>query len=133
MLAQCRCWRRQQYIAYQSLEPAQTAELNDSLMTHTVSALAADERPQPLQSRHRRRGRWVRPASFDDTLSQALGNEQRFTQPRCPQTNGMVERFNGRLAQVLKSHRFNNAHDLETTLNWFVWLYNKYLPRVRWT
>ena len=45
----------------------------------------------------------------------------------------MVERFNGRLAQVLKPHRFNNAHDLETTLNWFVWLYNKYLPRVRWT
>ena len=27
----------------------------------------------------------------------------------------MVERFNGRLAQVLKSHHFNNAHDLDTT------------------
>ena len=41
----------------------------------------------------------------------------------------MVERFNGRLAHVLKSHRFNNAHDLETTLHRFVWLYNEHLPQ----
>ena len=90
---------------------------SDRLMAISVSSTRCSDGQQALQSRHRRRGRWVRPASFDDTLSQALGNEQRFTQPRCPQTNGMVERFNGRLAQVLKSHRFNNAHDLETTLN----------------
>ena len=41
-----------------------------------------------------------------------------MTKPRHPQTNGMVERFNGRLAQVLKSHRYR-----------FVWLYNEHLPQ----
>jgi hypothetical protein len=41
----------------------------------------------------------------------------------------MVKRFNGRLEQVLRSHRFNSAHDLETTLYRFVWLYNEHLPQ----
>jgi transposase InsO family protein len=53
-----------------------------------------------------------------DALCQALGIEHRLTKPRHPQTNGMVERFNGRLAQVLKSHRYR-----------FVWLYNEHLPQ----
>ncbi|NDY90462.1 integrase core domain-containing protein, partial [Ideonella livida] len=46
-----------------------------------------------------------------------------------PQTNGMVERFNGRLEQVLRTHHFNSAEDLEKTLHRYVWLYNQYLPQ----
>lgn len=68
-------------------------------------------------------GRREKNASGDhefDALCQALRIEHRLTKPKHPQTNGMVERFNGRLAQVLKTHRFNNAHDLETTLHRFV-------------
>ena len=38
-------------------------------------------------------------------------------------------RYNGRLARVLKSHRFNGAQDLETKLHSFVWLYNEHLPQ----
>lgn len=64
-----------------------------------------------------------------DALCQALGIEHRLTRPKRPQTNGMVERFNGRLAHVLRSHRFNSAHDLQTTLHRFVWLYNEHLPQ----
>ena len=64
-----------------------------------------------------------------DELCLALGIEHRLTKPKHPQTNGMVERFNGRLAHVLKSHRFNSAHDLETTLLRFAWLYNEHLPQ----
>jgi transposase InsO family protein len=64
-----------------------------------------------------------------DRLCQALGIEHRLTKPRTPQTNGMVERFNGRLAQVIRSHHFNTADDLETTLHRFVWLYNEHLPQ----
>ena len=64
-----------------------------------------------------------------DQLCQALGIEHRLTKPRTPKTNGMVERFNGRLNQVLRSHHFNSVEDLEKTLHRFVWLYNHHLPQ----
>ena len=58
-----------------------------------------------------------------------LGIEHRLTKPRTPRTNGMVERFNGRIADVLKTHRFNSAQDLEQTLMRYVALYNHQLPQ----
>ena len=64
-----------------------------------------------------------------DQLCQSLGIEHRLTKPKTPQTNGMVERFNVRLSQVLRSHHFNSAQDLEKTLHRFVWLYNHHLPQ----
>jgi transposase InsO family protein len=48
---------------------------------------------------------------------------------RHPQTNGMVERFNGRIAQVLNTHRFNKTEGLHATLHRYVWLYNQHLPQ----
>ncbi|SEJ31998.1 Integrase core domain-containing protein [Nitrosomonas eutropha] len=53
---------------------------------------------------------WQGLFSFDQ-LCQELGIEHRLTRPRTAQTNGMVERFNGRIADVLKTHRFNSAED----------------------
>jgi transposase InsO family protein len=47
-----------------------------------------------------------------DQLCQALNIEHRLTKPRTPRTNGMVERFNGRIADVLKTHRFTSGEDL---------------------
>ncbi|MBP7966582.1 MAG: integrase core domain-containing protein [Chromatiaceae bacterium] len=41
--------------------------------------------------------------------------EHRLTQPRTPPTNGKVERFNGRIAQVLATRRYHRAQDLEAT------------------
>ncbi|OLK20977.1 hypothetical protein IXO621_14985, partial [Xanthomonas oryzae pv. oryzae] len=38
-----------------------------------------------------------------DQLCQELGIEHRLTKPRTPRTNGMAERFNGRIADVLKT------------------------------
>ena len=64
-----------------------------------------------------------------DALCQALGIEHRLTKPKHPQTNGMVERFNGRIAQVLNTHHFHSAEDLEQTLHRFVWLYNHRIPQ----
>ncbi|MCW5237957.1 IS481 family transposase [Verminephrobacter eiseniae] len=64
-----------------------------------------------------------------DQLCQALGIEHRLTKPRTPRTNGMVERFNGRIADVLKTHRFNSREDMEQTLLRYVALYNHQLPQ----
>jgi transposase InsO family protein len=64
-----------------------------------------------------------------DKLCQALGLEHRLTKPRTPRTNGMVERFNGRIADVLKTHRFLSGEDLQQTLLRYVALYNHHLPQ----
>ncbi len=41
----------------------------------------------------------------------------------------MVERFNGRIEEVLQSHRFRNGEDLEYTILRYVRLYNGQLPQ----
>ena len=64
-----------------------------------------------------------------DQLCQALGIEHRLTKPRTPQTNGMVERFNGRISDILKTHRFQSGEDLKATLHRYVALYNHVLPQ----
>jgi transposase InsO family protein len=62
-------------------------------------------------------------------LCTALNIEHRLTPPRSPQTNGMVERFNGRIEDVLESHHFQSGEELEATLHRYVWLYNQQLPQ----
>ena len=52
-----------------------------------------------------------------------------MTPPKSPQTNGMVERFNGRIEEVLQSHHFLSGEELEATLHQYVWLYNQQLPQ----
>ena len=64
-----------------------------------------------------------------DELCAALGIEHRLTRPRRPQTNSMVERFNGRIEEVLRSHHFLSGQDLEQTLLRYAWLYNHHLPQ----
>jgi transposase InsO family protein len=64
-----------------------------------------------------------------DQLCQALGIEHRLTQPRTPKTNGMVERFNGRISDVLNTHHFHSGEELEQTLLRYVALYNHQLPQ----
>lgn len=64
-----------------------------------------------------------------DKLCAALDIEHRLTPPKSPQTNGMVERFNGRIEEVLQSHHFRSGEELEATLHRYVWLYNQQLPQ----
>ena len=64
-----------------------------------------------------------------DRLCADLGIEHRLTPPRSPQTNGMVERFNGRIEDVLQSHHFRSGEELGATLHRYVWLYNQQLPQ----
>lgn len=49
-------------------------------------------------------------------LCAELGIEHRLAPPMRPQTNGMVERFKGRIEDVLQSHRFRSGEDLAQTI-----------------
>ena len=62
-------------------------------------------------------------------LCAEFGIEHRLAPPMRPQTNGMVERFNGRIEDILQSHRFHSSEDLEQTILRYVRLYNGQLPQ----
>ena len=68
-----------------------------------------------------------------DHLCTDLGIEPRLAPPQHPQTNGIplgdclqspagqrVERFNGRIEEVLQSHHFHSGDDLQATLHRYV-------------
>ena len=55
--------------------------------------------------------------------------EHRLTKPRTPQTNGMVERFNGRISSILKTTAFASSQELESTLKHYMLVYNQHLPQ----
>jgi transposase InsO family protein len=55
--------------------------------------------------------------------------EHRLIPPRRPQTHGMVERFNGRISEVLATHRYRSGEDLKSALERYVRLYNHELPQ----
>lgn len=68
-----------------------------------------------------------------DRLCQELGIEHRLTPVRSSQTNGMVERFHGRISEVLKSHHFHDSEELASTLQRYVYLYNQHSsPSPHW-
>jgi hypothetical protein len=64
-----------------------------------------------------------------DQLCTELGIEHRLTPPASPQSNGMVERFNGRIEEVLQSHHIRSGEGMETTLHRSVRLCNQQLPQ----
>ncbi len=64
-----------------------------------------------------------------DQVCTAKGIEHRLIKPRTPQTNGMIERFNGRIADVLATTRFDSSKSLEETITRYVRLYNQHIPQ----
>jgi transposase InsO family protein len=55
--------------------------------------------------------------------------DHRLIKPRHLQTNGMVERFNGRISEIPDTTRFDSAQSLEQTLTRYVRLYNHTMPQ----
>jgi hypothetical protein len=51
----------------------------------------------------------------------------RLIPPKHPQTNGMVERFNGRISHILKSTYFTSATELISTLERYMKIYNHHI------
>jgi transposase InsO family protein len=55
--------------------------------------------------------------------------EHRLIKAKHPQTNGMIERFNGRIADVLATTRFDSSQSLAKTLENYVQVYNQHIPQ----
>ena len=64
-----------------------------------------------------------------DRVCRRHGIEHRLTKPRTPQTNGMVERFNGWIAEVIRVTFFNSTQELRDTLLHYVKIYNQQIPQ----
>ncbi|WP_165742317.1 integrase core domain-containing protein, partial [Candidatus Thiosymbion oneisti] len=64
-----------------------------------------------------------------DQVCAANHVEHRLIKPRTPQTNGMIERFNGRIADVLATTRFDSAQYLTDTIKRYVQVYNQHIPQ----
>ena len=64
-----------------------------------------------------------------DQLCHAEGIEHRLTKPKHPQTNGMVERFNGRISEILATTHFDASKDLQETLYQYQKIYNHHIPQ----
>jgi transposase InsO family protein len=65
---------------------------------------------------------------FDQACAKA-GIEHRLIKPRHPQTNGMVERFNGRISELVQQTRFGSIKELELTLENYLLAYNCHIPQ----
>jgi transposase InsO family protein len=64
-----------------------------------------------------------------DKVCATHGIEHRLIKPRHPQTNGMVERFNGRIEDILGQTRFNSASHLKDSLLKYNQLYNHHIAQ----
>ncbi len=64
-----------------------------------------------------------------DRLRAALPIAHRLAPPTRPETNGMKERFNGRIEDVLQSHPFRSGENLDQTILRHVRLCNGQLPQ----
>ena len=64
-----------------------------------------------------------------DQVCTAHGIEHRLIPPWHPQTNGMVERFNGRVADQLGRTRFGSSHELASGLEGYRQVYLNHIPQ----
>jgi transposase InsO family protein len=62
-----------------------------------------------------------------DHLCTELCIEHRLAPPQHLQTNGMVERFNGRIEEMVQSHHFHSGEEMEATLHRYLALYSQQL------
>ncbi len=64
-----------------------------------------------------------------DQICNKYNIEHRLIKPGRPQTNGMVERFNGRIKQVILTTKFNDLNDMHKTLMSYLYTYNYLIPQ----
>jgi transposase InsO family protein len=104
---------------------------DDELATSAVAFLKEVVRAFPFKITHvlTDRGSCFTADGFEDACHQ-LKLEHRKTKPYTPQTNGLVERFNGRVQREVLGITIDSHRDLETLLKGFNQAYNRRRQRV---
>ncbi len=64
-----------------------------------------------------------------DVLCKQLAIKDRLVPTRHPQSNGMVERFNGRISEIVNQARFGSRAELESTLRNYLKIDNHNSPQ----
>lgn len=64
-----------------------------------------------------------------DRVCQCHSIEHRLIPPKRPLTDGMVERFNGRIAEIVKTTHFHSGKEMEQTLLQYAKVYNHQIPQ----
>ena len=64
-----------------------------------------------------------------EKLYSALDIDHHLKLPKLSQTNGMIERFNGQVENILQGQNYRSGEALETTLHRYVWLVKQQLPQ----
>src|SRR3982751_135546 len=104
---------------------------DDELATSAIAFLTEAVRAFPFKITHvlTDRGSCFTADGFEDACHQ-LKLEHRTTKPYTPQTNGLVERFNGRVQREVLGITIDSHRDLETLLKGFNQAYNRRRQRV---
>jgi transposase InsO family protein len=107
------------------------AVYDDELTTSAVAFLQEAVRAFPFKITHvlTDRGSCFTADGFEDACRQ-LKVQHRTTKPDTPQTNGLVERFNGRVQREVLGITIDSHRDLETLLKGFNQAYNRRRQRV---
>jgi transposase InsO family protein len=104
---------------------------DDELTTSAVAFLKEAVRAFPFKITHvlTDRGSCFTADGFEDACRK-LKVQHRTTKPYTPQTNGLVERFNGRVQREVLGITIDSHRDLETLLKGFNQAYNRRRQRV---
>ena len=111
----CRCLELGDHIPIRSLLTDNGSQFTDRFTSKKKDPVSGDRIPS---------GKHV-----FDVLCKQLVIEHRLIPPRHPQTNGMVERFNGRISEVVNQTRFGSRVELESTLRNYLKIYNHNIPQ----
>jgi len=108
------CWRLDCWVQQSQYSIAISKILTDNGSQFTDSFTTKDKKPS---GKH----------AFD--VACAALSAASLGAARHPQTNGMVERFNGRINELLRQTRFDSRADLQATLLHYLKLYNHHIPQ----
>lgn len=119
---------RTQRVSHETIHQAVYLVPRGELRTELIAQLLTDN-GACFTDRFQRKLRIPSGKHHFDVGCRALDIEHRLCPPRHPQTNGLVERFNGRISEIVAQTRLHSAAELKQTLINYVKVYNTHIPQ----